>query len=150
MEKRFRILETMKNLENFSKIFLVLGLLGLLDAAYLTAQHYIGAPIICGVGHGCDYVLSSEYSTLFGIPIALFGMAFYFSVVVLAAAYIDTKNILFLKLIAAGSTIAFLISMFLVYIQAFVIGQFCTYCLTSATISTLLFISSIYVIIKTK
>lgn len=140
----------MKNLNSFSKVFLVLGLLGLLDTVYLTAQHYIGLPVICGVGHGCETVLSSEYSSVFGISIALFGVLFYFSVIVASAMFMDTKNMVFLRFIALGSAIAFLASIFLVYIQAFVIGQFCVYCLTSAAISTLLFITSMYVVIKTK
>lgn len=54
----------------------LLALFGLAISSYLTYVHYEPEALMCGSG-GCGIVQSSQYSTMFGIPIALFGVAMF-------------------------------------------------------------------------
>ena len=128
--------------------FLVLSFLGFLDASYLTAEHYLGVPLVCNITHGCGVVLSSTYSTFFGISTALFGALYYAAVFFLTMLYIDTKNILFLKGAVLLPIAGFLFSAWFMYLQAFVLEAWCQYCLISAGISTLLFLLSLILLAR--
>lgn len=125
----------------FSYLALVFGFLGFLDATYLTIVHYKNIAPPCSIAHGCETVLTSQYASVFGIPIALIGAGFYLTVLVLLGLYMQNKTsqrvLSLLMVISIGSLI---ISAILVYLQAEVLHAFCQYCLTSEGINVLLFI----------
>ncbi|MBI2506750.1 MAG: vitamin K epoxide reductase family protein [Candidatus Colwellbacteria bacterium] len=123
--------------------FLILSLIGLIDASYLTAKHYTGTPINCSFLNQCDKVTTSEYATAVGIPIALLGAIYYLTVFILSAIYLDKKRERILNFTARLTTVGFLISLWLVYLQLFVIKAICIYCVISAATSTLLFVLGI-------
>ena len=56
----------------------VVALIGVADAAYLTAKHYADEKVPCSLITGCEQVLSSSYAEMFGIPTATFGLMAYF------------------------------------------------------------------------
>ena len=118
-------------------IAVLLSLLGLADALYLTIEHVTGQSVQCTIISGCSEVLSSSYAVVGGVPLAAIGAAAYFSVFSLATlaafGYGFAKNLL---LLLVGAM--FLVSLWLVYLQAFVIREFCQYCLLSAAITTAL------------
>ena len=118
-------------------IAVLLSLLGLVDALYLTIEHVTGQSVQCTIISGCSEVLSSSYAVVGGVPLAAIGAAAYFSVFSLATlaafGYGFAKNLL---LLLVGAM--FLVSLWLVYLQAFVIREFCQYCLLSAAITTAL------------
>ena len=118
----------------------VVAFLGVLDSVYLTAEHLSGRSVRCVVVSGCDAVLSSGYATLFGsVPLAAAGAAGYFlafSLAVLAAyGYKSLRGPL-----AALVALMFAFTLWLLYVQAFVLRAFCTYCLLSAALTTTLFV----------
>lgn len=125
--------------------------IGFLDAMYLTAEHYSGAGLNCVIFKGCDLVASSPYSLIFGVPVALSGVIYYFGILFISLLYIDLgdkkfKNIfqlLSIKMLPIYTLVGFIMSIWFVYLQAFVIKAFCTYCLFSALTSTLLFVFGI-------
>jgi uncharacterized membrane protein len=121
-------------------IITLLSFIGFLDASYLTASHYGATELACGLSGGCDTVTTSEYSTVFGIPVALGGALFYFSVLIFSLLFIDTKNKKFLLPIVFLTPLGFLSSVWFVYLQLYVIEAICYYCMGSATTSTLLFL----------
>ncbi len=123
--------------------FLILGAIGFADATYLTTQHFLGMPVACAILKGCEQVTTSHYSLFFGQPVALFGSIYYFSVLVLTALYFQTQKRLFFTFANILTLFGFLISLRFVYLQLFVIGAICIYCMTSAASSTLLFILSL-------
>jgi uncharacterized membrane protein len=131
----------------FPVILIVIALLGFMDAGYLTVEHYMNTIPPCAVGN-CEVVLTSEYSTLYGIPLALLGALYYLSILVLLVAYIDTKKHIVLSLAMSLSCIGLLVSLWLLYLQGFVLNAFCQYCVVSATTSILLFAISLYTYIK--
>ena len=120
----------------------ILSLIGLADALYLTIQHVTGQSLQCTIVSGCSEVLSSRYSEVAGVPLAAVGAAAYFSVfslATLAAFGYRTAGTLFTLLVAA----MFLVSLWLIYLQAFVIGHFCQYCLLSAAITAGLLVTAL-------
>lgn len=112
----------------------VLSLFGLADTIYLTIGHMTGQTVRCTIIAGCSEVLSSPYAVLAGMPLALVGAAAYFSVFSLAtlAAFGYRVAGTLLKLLVA---LMVSISIWLTYLQAFVIRQFCQYCLFSAGVT---------------
>jgi uncharacterized membrane protein len=112
----------------------LLALLGLADAIYLTVEHVTGQSVRCTIIAGCSEVLSSSYAVVAGIPLAALGAAAYFSVfslATLAAFGYRVAGTLLTPLILA----MFLVSLWLIYLQAFVIRAFCQFCLFSAAIT---------------
>ena len=117
----------------------LLSLLGLADALYLTIEHVTGQSVRCTILAGCSAVLSSPYAVVAGIPLAAIGAAAYFTVFSLAILAIFGYHIagkLLLPLVGA----MFLVTLWLIYLQAFVIREFCQYCLLSALITTALLV----------
>ena len=112
----------------------VLGIAGLADATYLTASHLSGETVTCLASARCSEVLTSKYATLAGIPIAALGALGYFTVfgsATLAAFGHERVR----KVLTAAVTVMFLGTLWLLYLQAFVIKAFCDYCLLSAAIT---------------
>ena len=60
-----------------------LAVAGLAIAAYLLAVRLLGEAPACGPVKGCETVAASEYATVLGLPVALYGVVF--SVVLVAA-----------------------------------------------------------------
>jgi len=125
--------------------FVVLAAIGFADAAFLTAQHVSGALPPCSVDSGCNVVLTSVYSEVFGIPIAAFGTLYYAAMLVLMVAYLDTWNRRILHWASWATTAGLLMSVCLVVVQAFVLHSFCPYCLVSAGTSTGLFVLGVVI-----
>jgi uncharacterized membrane protein len=115
----------------------VLALVGLADAVYLTVEHLTGRSVRCTVTSGCSEVLASPYATIGGYPLAAFGALAYFtafSLATLAAFGSERAG----KLLAVLVALMFAMSLWLFYVQAFILHAFCQYCLLSAAITTLL------------
>jgi uncharacterized membrane protein len=117
----------------------LLALLGLADAIYLTVEHVTGQSVRCTIITGCSEVLSSSHAVVAGVPLALIGAAGYFSAFSLAT--LATFGYRFAATLLMPLTIAmFLVSLWLIYLQAFVIHAFCQFCLFSALITLLLLV----------
>ena len=82
-------------------------------------------------------MLASKYSHIGSLPLASLGAFAYFvffSLAILAAfGYAFARPLLTVLV-----TLMFLTSLWLIYLQAFVIHHFCQYCLLSAAITTIL------------
>ena len=116
----------------------LVALVGLLDAVYLSVEHLSGRSVRCVVVSGCDEVLQSSYATLPGdIPLAALGALAYFTVFSLATlaafGYLKARTLLAPLVVAM-----FAGALWLLYVQAFVLHAFCTYCLLSAAVTTTL------------
>lgn len=126
-------------------IFIVVGLLGFLDATYLTIGHYRGTLPPCTIVHGCNQVLTSQYSTFVGVPVALGGALYYLFIFISALLYLDTKRESALALAAQATVLGLLASAYFLGLQIFIIRAYCLYCLGSIITSTLLFIAARFV-----
>ena len=115
----------------------LLSLVGLADAIYLTVQDLTGQNLRCTIVTGCAEVLGSKYAHLGPIPLASVGALAYFSffsLAILAAFSYRFAGALLLALVS----VMFLMTLWLLYLQAFVIHHFCQYCLLSATVTVAL------------
>ena len=113
------------------------SLIGLADAIYLTVEHVSGRSVRCTIIQGCSEVLSSPYASFHGVPLALMGATAYFSVfslATLAAFGYKTAGKLLMFVVAS----MLLVTLWLVYLQAFVIRAFCQFCLLSALVTLVL------------
>src|ERR1044071_9466177 len=126
--------------KKFAWLYLIAAILslgGLADAIYLTVQDMTGASLRCTIISGCSEVLASKYSHIGSIPLASLGAAAYFaffSLAILAAfGYCWARPLLTILV-----TVMFLMTLWLLYLQAFVIRHFCQYCLVSAAVTTVL------------
>lgn len=115
----------------------VFCLLGLADATYLTVLALTGEAAACGGQAGCSEVLGSAYSKVAGMPVAAFGVAGYFTAfgcATFAAFHYPRAR----KFFALMVCVLFAATLWLLYVQAFVLHSFCRYCLFSAAITFLL------------
>lgn len=118
-------------------VVVVLSLVGLADAIYLTIEHITGESVRCTIIAGCSEVLSSSYAVIGGVPVAMIGAFAYFIVFSLAILFLFGYKFTRppLLILVAGMFIA---TLWFVYLQAFVIRAFCQFCLLSAAVSTLI------------
>jgi len=115
----------------------IVAVVGMADATYLTVQALTGETISCGGSPDCSQVLSSAYAKLGPIPVAMLGALAYFTAFTFAtfAAFGYRHAPKFLVLIAGAM---FLMTLWLLYVQAFLLHAYCRYCLFSAAITFLI------------
>ena len=120
----------------------LVSLIGLADSIYLTVEHLAGRSVRCTITSGCSEVLSSPYASVRGYPLAALGALAYFVVFSLAtlAAFGYRYVGQLLTLVVAAM---FLTTLWLLYLQAFVIHYFCQFCLLSALVTTTLTVLAI-------
>lgn len=115
----------------------IVSLIGLVDSIYLTVEHVSGRSVRCTLVSGCSEVLSSPYASFHGYPLAFIGAVAYFAVFSLATlAAFGYRTAGKLLLFVVGGM--FLVTLWLVYLQAFVIKAFCQFCLLSALVTLVL------------
>lgn len=120
-----------------------LALLGVIDAGYLTFEHYRYTIPPCSTSIffiDCGRVLKSQYSQVFGLPLALFGLLHYSFLTILIFLTIFLKKQVFKYLIFLLGSVGFVVSLYLMYLQFMVIKSLCLYCLFSAILSTIIFL----------
>jgi uncharacterized membrane protein len=115
----------------------IVAMAGLADATYLTVQALTGETLSCGGSPDCFRVLGSSYAKVGRIPVALIGALAYFSVFTFAtfSAFGNARARKFLALIVG---MMFLATLWLLYVQAFLLHAYCRYCLFSAAITFLI------------
>jgi uncharacterized membrane protein len=97
-----------------------------------------GSPVCIAGGHGCQTVAESSYSHLAGVNIAIFGIAGYVLLLVCALLRGDA----FRMTAFVVSLIGFGYSLYLTYLELFTIDAVCQWCVASAVLMTLLFVTN--------
>ncbi len=124
-------------------LLIALALLGLADAWYLADSAMTGAQLTCNIAglDGCNIVAQSPYSHVFGIPLGVYGVVFY--TLFLVVSVFTFWRPLRIVDVAIGllASVGFAASIYFVYIQVFLIKALCIYCLGSAAISLLIWLS---------
>jgi uncharacterized membrane protein len=119
---------------------LVLAVIGLGVAIYLTYVHYSGTKPACTAGEACLKVQTSQWSKLGGVPVALIGLIGYIGIVASLLAPDREES----RLVTLGLTlIGFLFSGYLTYRELFSIHAICEWCASSAVILTILLICAV-------
>lgn len=115
----------------------LIAAVGLSEAVYLTVTFLTGELAVCGGSNGCMEVLGSKFARVRGIPIAAFGAAAYFAAFSCAtfAAFGYARARRLFAVVVGGM---FLFTLWLLFVQAFLLHAFCKYCLFSAAMIFLL------------
>lgn len=131
-----------EKIAKFAYLAAFISLIGLGDSVYLTVKHFLDEKVPCSLISGCEMVLTSQYAEIFGIPTAAFGALAYFAVFSLAilAAF---GNRLMWFVFGLATVAMLLFTLWLLYLQAFVIKAYCQFCLLSAATTLTLFIIAI-------
>ena len=115
----------------------VLAVIGLAEATYLTVINLLGETAVCGGSPDCFRVLGSVYAKVGRIPVAGLGALAYFTAFSFATfaafGYARARTFFFAVVVAM-----FAATLWLLYVQAFLLHAFCRYCLFSAALIFLL------------
>ncbi len=124
----------------------VLAVIGLGVAAYLAYVETRQVTAVCGPVGDCNAVQQSAYARLFGlVPVAVLGLAGYVAILAawIAGRYGPPRLGKLAKLALFAMTVfGTLFSIYLTFLEPFVIGATCSWCLTSAVIMTALMLLS--------
>jgi uncharacterized membrane protein len=116
------------------RALVVLALVGVGIASYLTYVHYEGLSPICAVGHGCERVQASRYAKVGGVPVPLIGLIGY--IAILISLFVRGEMA---RLATAGMAIGgFAFSVYLTSLELFEIHAICQWCVGSAVVMTLI------------
>ena len=122
-------------------LILALSFVGVADAWYLAYSALTDSALSCGINviDGCNTVAQSEYSRLLGIPLGLYGVAFYAATFILAGVLLVLPKRILFKALFVLSVIGLAFSLYFLGLQVLVIKALCVYCLVSIALSLLIF-----------
>lgn len=122
-------------------VSLVLAMVGLGLWAYLSYVHYNINAFVCS-GGGCELVQSSEYSEMFGVPIAMFGVAMFLAII--AGIILRELRPETIELVSTGILVILLTAVsswaHLTYLELNVIHAVCQWCVATSIVTALLLI----------
>lgn len=122
-------------------IIIFIGLFGFFLASYIYHKKTKKAPLVCPLKSNCDSVINSDYSKVLGIRLEVLGMIYYAFISINYGLLNAVPNFAFINtdLLLVFSFFAFIFSLYLISIQAFILRQWCTWCICSAFLCTLIF-----------
>lgn len=131
----------------FKLLIIFTAFAGFVLAFYIHIKKKTQKPMVCPLNGNCEQVTSSKYSSFLGVPLTVAGMGYYALIAVLYGLLaifhgVVSETIVFL--VMGVSIGAFLFSLYLTSIQAFVLKSWCTWCLFSALFTTLIAIFSLF------
>lgn len=121
----------------------ILGLVGFLIASNICYKKACQKPMVCPLKMKCEQVLYSKYSKFLGIPVEILGMFYYGLIVISYSIFLfapTLKNPFFVFAIFMATVCGFVFSTYLFSVQLLKLKEFCSWCLVSAAISTVIFI----------
>jgi len=124
----------------------LLALVGLFVALYLTLYKLgVIGELVCAAG-SCETVQTSRWAVFLGAPVAAWGVGYYVVVLVMAIAgtterWEDAPGLSLAMLLLTGWGVLF--SLWLTWLELFVIHAICQWCVGSATIALALFVVSL-------
>ena len=119
----------------------VLAAGGVLVSGYLSVKRFTGGSLACTRWAECDVVNNSMYAKFYGVPVAFIGLAGYLVILCLAMAALQTEGTVQRRLLALGFLLTlggFGFSVYLTYLELYVIEAICVWCVISAILITLL------------
>lgn len=115
---------------------------GLSLAAFIHFKKRLHTPLVCPIGHSCDPVVHSDYARFMDMPVEILGVLYYTIIVIAYAATLMVPTLhsgLLGTLLLGLSALAFLFSLYLTAVQAFILKEWCSWCLISATLCASIF-----------
>ena len=124
----------------------LVALAGMFVALYLTLYKlgYIGT-LVCAVG-SCETVQTSKWATFLGLPVGMWGVGYYVAVLALSLAGLSpalAERLSVSRLLVGLTGFGLLFSLWLTYLELFVIHAICQWCVISAILAAALFVISV-------
>ncbi len=116
---------------------------GFILASYMYYKKRQQNHFTCPLKGKCHEVVQTSYSKLFGFPIEVLGMIYYAFIALgwTAVLFTSLPNALLENFLGLATTGAFLFSIYLTFVQVFILKKLCTWCIVSAIFCTILFAS---------
>lgn len=119
----------------------LLSLAGMGISGYLAAKRFTGGELACSRWAQCDVVNNSVYAVMYGVPVSVIGLMGYLLLLAVSAAVLVTdggarRRLLALTLLLSLGGVAF--SVYLTYVEIYLIQALCSWCVASAVVITLL------------
>jgi len=136
------------------RTMIVLAVIGLLVAAYMTVYKWTNNNAMCLGSGDCGTVNASKYAEVNGIPVALIGFLGYASI--LGVLVLEKRKIFMAEFFEENATLltfglaltGFLFTLWLIYVEVALIKALCPFCLTSQVVMTIIFILSIIRLVR--
>jgi uncharacterized membrane protein len=127
--------------------FIGVAMLGWVASVILTAIHFWAIPIIPegATLRGPMMVITSKWAYIGGIPLATIGAVYYMMMITMGAMWLTSKSELVERLLLPVTIVGFIASLGFVYLQLFVIGAICPFCMMSAGATTILLVIELIV-----
>ena len=137
-------------METFLNLFLIAAALGGFALAFfIFISKRKAKPIACPMDGHCDIVVRSEFSKFFGIPVEILGMLYYAGAAAAYSIFYFYSGLAVPLAVFAMfglASFSFLFSLYLTFIQAFNLKQWCVWCLASAGLSSFIFLANVFYI----
>lgn len=129
-------------------IGVVICVLGLGISAYLTVVHYQGIAPICPAHAGiidCEAVVTSQWSTIFGVPVPVLGLVFFAGMLPLQLPASWRSQLRWVRVARmAGSVVSIGMILWLVYVELFLVGRICLWCTSVHVLTFVLFCTTLF------
>jgi uncharacterized membrane protein len=132
----------------FQLVTWILAVAGLGVSIYLTIAHFTESKLLGCSENGlvnCTKVTTSPQSYVFGIPVAVLGLAFFVAAVALMSPWAwqwARREVALIRLASVAVGMGFVL--YLLYAELFIIGSICLYCTSVHAITFLLFVLTIF------
>lgn len=126
----------------------LLGACGFLVAKHIRYHKKTGQVLVCPVKFDCNTVVNSDYSRFFGIPVEILGMIYYGLTFFAYLSFVFLSNaipIILVDFVIIISHVALLFSLYLLFVQFFILRKLCSWCIVSAIISGCIFALTIHI-----
>ena len=133
-------------------LFIILPIIGIADAGYITYEEITGGVVQCGAGFDCGTVLDSPYAKVGPVPLAALGLVFYTTFLVFGILHLlefDLKKVLgkfkisWSQVFLVLGGIGFTFSLYLLFLMGVILEAWCKFCLISAGSCILLFVTAV-------
>lgn len=128
-------------------VFLILSFVGFAIATYISNKKSAKKPLMCRKPGDCNDVVNSTYATFLGFPVVELGKRYYMTLGVVSAILLVLPGFRSPSLMIALVFVTLsglLFSLYLVGVQVFAIKKFCMWCMGSATVALLLFMTALF------
>jgi uncharacterized membrane protein len=136
--------------KRLSQLAIILTIIGLLVSIYMTIYKITSNDNMC-IGSGdCKTVNASRYAEVYGIPVAVLGVAGYAAILTVLLLqrkpgfFQQNGSLLFFGLSLTG----FLFTLYLIFVEVALIRAYCPFCITSQTVMTIIFIISVIHLVR--
>ena len=117
----------------YAAVLATIAVVGLAIAGYLSWVKLSGGTPVCGPLAGCETVQTSEYSTVLGIPVSVYGIAYFLAVLATVVAWWRTGDRRALSATYLLGLLGVMAVAYLVYLQLVVIQAVCVWCVAFDT-----------------